>query len=145
MSVRLAIAQVRYMPAILTSRPVKPGRADLRALVVNRLPEAEGEVVLDMLVPDSGRAGREMSLLGVPVDGSRIREPMLVIAGDEDRFIPIAKCRKVAKRYGAPFRMAPGRGHMLILEPGYEEICDWICQWIRESIPAGNSAVAAAR
>jgi pimeloyl-ACP methyl ester carboxylesterase len=143
LSAKLAIAQMRYMPAILTSGVVRPGRADLRALVVNRVPGKEREVILDMLVPDSGRAGREMSLLGVPVDKDRIRVPVLVVAGDHDLFIPLSRSRRVASRYGADLRVAPGRGHMLILEPGFEEICEWIRDWIAhqhldrsEKIPA---------
>jgi pimeloyl-ACP methyl ester carboxylesterase len=132
LSLKLALAQVRYMPAILTSRIVKPGRADLRALVVNRVPEKEREVILDMLVPDSGRAGREMSVLGVPVARERIRAPMLVIGGDDDLFIPLSRVRRVAERYGARLRVAPGRGHMLILEPGYEELCCWMSDWMAE-------------
>lgn len=135
MSLKLAVAQARYMPSILRSRPVIPGRKDLRALVVNRVPEAEREVILDMLVPDSGRAGREMSLLGVPVDPARVTVPALVIAGDADLFIPISRARKVAARYKAPIRVAPGRGHMLIVEPGYEELCAWIDDWIATSVP----------
>jgi non-heme chloroperoxidase len=142
-SLRLAIAQIRYMPAIVTSRPVKPGRSDLRALVVNRVPEKEREVVLDMLVPDSGRAAREMSLLGVPVDRGLVRVPVLVISGDEDLFIPLSRSKRVAARYRAPIRIAAGRGHMLIIEPGYEELCEWIRDWMKnagflrsEKIPA---------
>ena len=136
MSLKLAIAQARYMPAILRSRPVIPGRSDLRALVVNRVPEAERDVVLDMLVPDSGRAGREMSILGVPIDPSSVKVPTLVISGDSDLFIPLSRAKKVAARYGAPIRVAPGRGHMLIIEPGYEEICQWIDGWIQSNVPA---------
>lgn len=130
LSLRLAIAQLRYMPAILSSRPVIPGRSDLRALVVNRVPEPEREVVLDMLVPDSGRAGREMSIWGVPVDRDRVRVPVIVIAGDGDLFIPLSRAVRIAERYGAPLRVAAGRGHMLIIEPGYEELCGWIGEWI---------------
>jgi pimeloyl-ACP methyl ester carboxylesterase len=129
-SLRLAIAQVRYMPAIMRLRLVKPRRADLRELVVNRVPEKERELVLDMLVPDSGRAGREMSILGVPVDRSLVTVPTLVIAGDEDLFIPLSRARRVAARYGAPIRVAAGRGHMLIIEPGFEQICEWIAEWL---------------
>src|ERR1041385_8127385 len=33
LSLRLALAQLHYMPAILTSRAVRPGRGDLQALV----------------------------------------------------------------------------------------------------------------
>jgi pimeloyl-ACP methyl ester carboxylesterase len=120
------------MPAIMLSRPVVPGRSDLRALVVNRLPEAEQDVELDMLVPDSGRAGREMSIWGVPIDRKKMRVPALVIAGDSDLFIPLSRSQRVAARYGAPCHVAPGRGHMLIIEPGYEEICAWIGDWVRK-------------
>jgi pimeloyl-ACP methyl ester carboxylesterase len=132
LSAKLAIAQIRYMPAILASGVVKPGRSDLRRLVVNRVPEKQREVILDMLVPDSGRAGREMSIVGVPVDKDRIRVPVLVISGDQDLFIPLSRSKRVATRYGAELRVAPGRGHMLILEPGFEEICGWIRDWIAE-------------
>jgi pimeloyl-ACP methyl ester carboxylesterase len=145
LSLRLAVAQIRYMPAILGSRPVRPGRKDMRALVVNRVPEQEREVALDMFVPDSGRAGREMSLLGVPVDRDRLRVPVLVIAGDQDLFIPLGRARQVAARYGAPLRVAPGRGHMLIIEPGYEEICAWIEEWLSEVGERKLAAAGAAR
>jgi pimeloyl-ACP methyl ester carboxylesterase len=136
MSFRLAVAQARYMPAILASRAVRPGRADMRALVVNRVPEAERETVLDMLVPDSGRAGREMTLLGVPVDETKVRVPVLVISGNQDRFIPLFRAQRIAERYRAQILVAPGRGHMLIIEPGFEEICYWIEAWLKRTVGA---------
>ena len=129
LSFKLAIHQARYMPAILTSRVVVPGRSDLRILVLNRVPEAEREMLLDLMVPDSGRAALQMSILGVPVDRGQVKVPTLVIAGDQDLFIPLSRGRRVAARYNAPIRVAPGRGHMLIIEPGYEELCDWIADW----------------
>jgi pimeloyl-ACP methyl ester carboxylesterase len=135
LSLNLAMHQAKYMPAILTKRTVVPGRSDLRALVLNRVPEAEQNIVLDMLVPDSGRAALQMSVLGVPVDRKRVKSPVLVIAGDEDRFIPFSRAVRVSERYGAPLRKAPGRGHMLIIEPGYEELCDWIADWLRTTFP----------
>jgi pimeloyl-ACP methyl ester carboxylesterase len=142
LSVKLAIHQAKYMPAILTSRVVVPGRSDIRALVLNRVPEAEREMLLDLLVPDSGLAARQMSVFGVPVDRTRVSVPVLVIAGDQDRFIPFSRSERVAKRYGAPLRTALGRGHMLIIEPGYEEICGWIADWVRATFsePAKRGA-----
>jgi pimeloyl-ACP methyl ester carboxylesterase len=134
LTLRVALAQLRYMPAILASRIVRPGRSDLNSLVLNRVPDAEREVVLDMLVPDSGRAGREMSLLGIPVDRNAVTVPVLVISGDRDRFIPLSRSRRVARRYRAELRVAPGRGHMLIIEPGFEELCEWVASWLRDRI-----------
>jgi pimeloyl-ACP methyl ester carboxylesterase len=133
LSVKLAVHQARYMPAILTSRVVVPGRSDLRALVLNRVPEAEREVLLDMMVPDSGRAALQMSVLGVPVDRTKVTVPVMVIAGDMDLFIPFSRAERVAKRYSTRAINAPGRGHMLIIEPGYEELCEWIAGWIRSA------------
>jgi pimeloyl-ACP methyl ester carboxylesterase len=142
LSLKLAIHQARYMPAILTQRTVVPGRSDLRALVLNRVPEAEREMLLDLLVPDSGRAALQMSVLGVPVDRTRVTVPTLVIAGDEDFFIPFSRAVRVAARYNAPLRRAPGRGHMLIIEPGYEQLCDWIGEWIAATFPASRRGAA---
>jgi pimeloyl-ACP methyl ester carboxylesterase len=136
LSVKLALHQYKYMPAIMTSRVVVPRRSDLRALVLNRVPPAEQEVLLDLLVPDSGRAAREMSVFGVPVDPAEVRAPVLVIAGDTDYFIPLSRSERVAARYKAPIHVAPGRGHMLIIEPGYEQLCDWIGTWVRSTFGA---------
>jgi pimeloyl-ACP methyl ester carboxylesterase len=129
LSLKLAIHQAKYMPAIVTANVVVPGRSDLRALVLNRVPESERETLLDLMVPDSGRAALQMSVLGVPIDRRKVKVPVLVIAGDEDLFIPLSRSERVARRYDAPIRVAPGRGHMLIIEPGYEQLCDWIAEW----------------
>lgn len=142
LSLKLAIHQARYMPAILTSRVVVPGRSDIRALVINRVPESEREMLLDMLVPDSGRAALQMSVLGVPVDRAQVKVPVLVMVGDNDLFIPMSRAQRVAARYGAPIRVAPGRGHMLIIEPGYEELCDWIAEWSQSNFGTVRRGVA---
>jgi pimeloyl-ACP methyl ester carboxylesterase len=129
MTWELAVRQLKYLPAILTSRPVRPSREDVRALVMNRMPPEQQDEVIDRLVPDSGRAGRELSLTGVPVDASRVRCPLLVICGADDKFIPAKTVARVARRYGAPLRVIPGRGHMIVLEPGWRELAGIIAEW----------------
>jgi pimeloyl-ACP methyl ester carboxylesterase len=138
MTWELAVRQLKYLPAIVTSRPVRPSREDIRALVLNRVPPGEQDEVLDRLVPDSGRAGRELSLSGVPIDASLVRCPLLVIAGADDKFIPAKIVSRVARRYGAPLRVMPGRGHMLVLEPGWQELAGIVADWL-----AGISSRAA--
>ena len=88
--------------AILRSRVVTPRREDLREIVLNRVPAADQDAVLDRLIPDSGRAGRDMSITGVPVDPRRVTCPMLVIAAADDRFIPQRIVERVAARYHVP-------------------------------------------
>lgn len=132
MSPRLAIKQLKYLPAIFRSRTVVPAREDLREIVFNRVPASMQDVILDELVPDSGRAGKEMSISGVPVDRDRIRCPMLVIGARDDHFIPVSIAERVAKRYGAPIRILEGRGHMSVVEPGWEALAESVDQWIAE-------------
>lgn len=132
LSPRLAAKQLKYLPAILRSRIVQPAREDLRELVLNHVPSELQDTVLDALVPDSGRAARDMSIMGVPVDVHRVTCPLLVILAGDDHFIPTTIGERIAKRYGAPTRVFDGRGHMLVIEPGWEDVADVADRWIRE-------------
>lgn len=132
LSAKLAIKQVKYLSAILGSKPVVPNRDDLREIVLNRVPRDRQDAVLDQLVPDSGRAGREMSITGVPVDRGRVTCPLLVIGAQEDRFIPKSIAERVARRYQAPIRLLQGHAHMNVLEPGWEAVAEMVSQWVAE-------------
>jgi pimeloyl-ACP methyl ester carboxylesterase len=135
LSPRLAIKQLKYLPSILRSRQVVPDREDLREIVLNRVPRDLQDVILQQLVPDSGRAGREMSLTGVPVDQTRVRCPLFVIGAEEDRFIPKQIAARVAQRYGAPLRILEGHAHMSVVEPGWESVAEIVDAWITEQFP----------
>jgi non-heme chloroperoxidase len=130
LSPRLLMKQLKYLPAILTSRVVTPNREDMRDFVLNCVPAAQQDAMLDAMVPDSGRAGRDMSITGVPVDSARIQCPMLVVAADEDRLIPKPIVEKIAARYGAPLQTMLGHGHLVIDEPGWELAADLIARWL---------------
>jgi pimeloyl-ACP methyl ester carboxylesterase len=132
LSPRVAIKQLKYLPAILRSLPVRPSREDIREIVMNRVPADEQDALLSAMLPDSGRAGREMSITGVPVDATRVRCPILVIAAEHDRFIPRRIVQRIARRYSAPLETVPGRGHMVIVEPGWEQLAARVERWIRE-------------
>ncbi|MGH7618269.1 MAG: alpha/beta hydrolase [Gemmatimonadaceae bacterium] len=132
LSPRVAMLQLKYMPAILLSRVVRPAPEDLRELVLNRIPANQQETLLAAMIPDSGRAGRDMSITGFPVDATRVRCPLLVIAAEHDHFIRPRVVERVARRYGAPFEVARGHGHMLIAEPGWDALADRVERWIGE-------------
>lgn len=130
LSLPLVMRQLRYFPAILLSRPVRPGREDLRALVLNRVPVDEQHALLDLMIPDSGRAGRDMSLAGVPVNAERVKCPVLVVTAEDDRFVPPRVVARVAERYGAPLLTIPAHGHMVIREPEWQDLADRVERWI---------------
>jgi pimeloyl-ACP methyl ester carboxylesterase len=129
---RVAIKQLKYLPRILASRVVDPRREDLREIVLNRVPAELQDAMLDLLIADSGRAARDMSITGVPVDAKRVRCPVLVITADEDRFIPKSVAEKIARRYHAPLQTMLGHGHMVINEPGWETTADSVARWFSE-------------
>jgi non-heme chloroperoxidase len=130
LSAELVIAQLGYLPALLCSGIVRPERHHLRKLVMNRVPAGDQDVLLDAMRPDSGRAGREMSLLGVPVDAARVHCPLLILAGQDDRFIPCRVAEKIAARYGVSAEILPRHGHMIPFEPGWQAIVDQIADWL---------------
>ena len=136
LGLQLLLRMPRYLPALLLSRPFLPTPSDLDALVLNRVPVAERAAIRERLVPDSGRASRQAALgvVSIPEDG--VRNPMLVVTGDCDRFIPARVARQLAARYGAPLHVAKGHGHFLFAEPGWREHASAIMDWIG-TLPRG--------
>ena len=125
--------QLRYLPALLRSKPVVPRFRDMRDLVLNRIAPAEQKAAFSRFVPDSGRAGRQMSFRSVSVDASRVRNsgcPVLVVTSDDDRFVPSRIAEQVAERYHAPVFMARGHGHLMLCEPGWNEGAAFVADWL---------------
>ncbi|MGO9137726.1 MAG: alpha/beta hydrolase [Syntrophales bacterium] len=89
-------------------------------------------------VYESGRAAAEIGFwlfdLGKAtyVDESKVACPVLVIAGSEDRITPSSVVKKTAKKYGAvsTFKEFPNHSHWVIAEPGWEEIAQYIDDWL---------------
>ena len=98
--------------------------------MLNRVPPQLQDAMLDQMVPDSGRAGRDMSITGFAIDATRVRCPVLVVAAEDDRFIPKGIGERVARRYRAPVHMLNNHAHMNILEPGWEQLADHVEGWI---------------
>jgi pimeloyl-ACP methyl ester carboxylesterase len=132
LSPSLLLRMPRYLPALLFSRAFLPRPRDLDALVLNRVPVAEREQHRVRFVPDSGRAARQAALGTTDADLGTTRTPVLVVSGDEDRFVPLGVARRIAQRFDAPLQVAHGHGHFLFGEPGWEselaKILDWVGQ-----------------
>lgn len=139
MSWSLMRRQLRYVPALLRSKSLAPRFADARELVLNKIPTSDQQSVFSHLVPDSGRAGRQLSFGSLAVDARRLREndcPVLVVTSDEDHFIPSPIAQRIAEKYHAPVFMARGHGHLMLREPGWEEAATFIADWIARQVVA---------
>ncbi len=131
----LLLRMVRYLPALLLSRPFIPAARDLDALVLNEVPEDQRPALRDRFVPDSGRAARQTVLGVYDVPLRTLRAPLRVVGADRDRLVPLSVARRLARRYDAPLHVARGHGHFLFAEPGWEAQVSAVLDWI-DALPA---------
>jgi pimeloyl-ACP methyl ester carboxylesterase len=127
MLVRTAI---RHADAILLSRPLLLSWQEANRLTLNGLPCDEQAQVYERLTPESGRAALEVALLGVDVNESRFRCPMLLIAAGKDNTTPAKMVGKIARRYKVECRTYSDHGHMIIMEPGWERVARDMADWL---------------
>lgn len=128
----LLTRQLKYMPDLLLRRPILPARADADVLMFNRTPLADRDAQYARLVPDSGRAGFEMSFGTIAVEEQRVTAPTLVVTGLDDHFVVPRVARALAKKYRATLKEFPTHAHHIITEPGWEKPCDEIILWLNE-------------
>jgi pimeloyl-ACP methyl ester carboxylesterase len=94
-----------------------PSCATCEAIVLNRVPQSERARIHGALVHESGKVYREMIFGSFRVDAQKVRCPVLVVGGSDDRVVSVALLRATAKYYGAALKLYEGRGHWLLEEP----------------------------
>lgn len=140
----LLVRQIKHAPAVLFSRPLMPDRSDAAALMFNRIPPAEHDALLARMVPESGRAGRELSLGVIAVDERRVRVPVLSVTALDDRFVVPRVGRAIARKYGAESIELAEHAHYLLAEPGWERVADAVAGWLERAAASARTAPAAA-
>jgi pimeloyl-ACP methyl ester carboxylesterase len=103
------------------------------------LAEEDQKAVYDRFVYESGRAASEIGFWFLDfkgaskVDESHVSCPVLVVSGAEDRTTPAAVVRKVAHKYKAvsTYKEFENHAHWIIGEPGWEEVAEFISDWLR--------------
>ena len=118
------------MPRILAGRPFVVGPAACSTLALNRMPKAERPAVHAHLTHESGKVYRDLMFGLVKVDAARVRIPVYVAGGAEDRIISAGLTKRTARHYGVQPRIHEGRGHWIIGEPGWETLVDHVAVWL---------------
>jgi non-heme chloroperoxidase len=108
-----------------------------KVLTLNCVPEAEQRTLFERFGPESGLAFFQMFFWmfdqtnATSVDTERVRCPVLCLIGKDDKIVSPASARVTASAYaGSTFWQLDGHGHMLILEPGAEDLARRIAEWI---------------
>jgi len=124
--------QIRHMHELVLRRPIIPSRAEADVLMFNRTPLADRAAQYARLVPDSGRAGFEISVGSIDVREQRVTAPTLVVTGLDDQFVVPRVARALSRKYRAALKEFPTHAHHIITEPGWEKPCDEIILWMNE-------------
>jgi pimeloyl-ACP methyl ester carboxylesterase len=104
---------------------------------LNRVPKDQQRAVFDKFGPESGLAYFEMffwmldAANAAAVDTGAVGCPLLCLSGADDNLVSLATARATASPYrDAQFWEEAGHGHMLVVEPGAEDIARRIAAWI---------------
>lgn len=122
--------QIKYLPRLIASRPLMPDRGDADALMFNRTPVGERAAFYARLVPESGRAGLQLSLGAIGVHASRVSCPVLVVSGTDDQFVVPRVARALSRKYRAPLRTYASFAHHIMSEPGWETPAADVVSWL---------------
>jgi pimeloyl-ACP methyl ester carboxylesterase len=122
--------QVKFIRGLLLFEPLMPDRADADVLMFNRTPIADRDAFFPKLVPESGRAGFQLSIGAMGVHASRVTAPVLVVGGEDDQFVVPRVARALAKKYSAELKMYPSFAHHIMSEPGWEKPCSDVIDWM---------------
>ena len=125
--------QVKYARALIMFEPLLPDRKDADALMFNRTPVADRETFFARLVPDSGKAGLQMSVGTIGVRDSRVSAPMLVVTGRDDQFVVPRVARAIARKYKAPIKEYESFAHHIMVEPGWERPAGDVIEWLSKN------------
>jgi non-heme chloroperoxidase len=89
---------------------------------LNRVPATEQRAVFFWMLDQTGATS---------VATDKVPCPVLCLSGADDKLVSLLTARATAVAYrGAPFWELKGHGHMLLVEPGADQIAERIATWI---------------
>ena len=127
---------------LFSDNPVKLTLKEAQYAVFNNMSEIQQKEEYNKQVFESAKVVKEMGfwpVLGMGnkvthVDEAKIHCPVLVLAGCQDRIIPLPFQRKLAEKLNAEYREFPDMAHYIIGEKGWEDVADYIFVWLNEQL-----------
>jgi len=110
--------------------------------MLKQMPSESWKSIYDRFVYESGRAAFEIGFWlfdskgAARVDELKVTCPVLVIAGEKDRIVPVSVTRKVAEKYKrvSTYKEFSDHSHWVIGEPGWQEITEYIKEWLHQTL-----------
>ncbi len=126
----LRLLRLKYVPLIFLRRPFLFEERDFRRLWFASVPEGQHPDILRRMVPESSYLVREFFDRRVKVHPERFHCAVLVVGGGEDKIVPIASMREMARWLGGDIKEYPDHGHWMMEEEGGERIVRDIHRWV---------------
>lgn len=127
---QLRLLRLKYLPLIFLRRPFLFEERDFRRLWLASVPAGQQPDILRRMVPESSYLVRGFFDRSVEVDPERFHCPVLVVGGGEDKIVPIASMREMARWLGGDIKEYPDHGHWMMGEDSGEEIVRDIHRWV---------------
>jgi pimeloyl-ACP methyl ester carboxylesterase len=110
--------------------------------MLNQMPSESWKSIYDQFVYESGRAAFEIGFWlfdskgAARVDESKVTCPVLIIAGEKDRIVPVSITRKVAEKYKrvSTYKEFSDHSHWVVGEPGWQQIAEYIKEWLHQAL-----------
>lgn len=114
--------------------------------LLHLMPTDQQKTIFDKFVYESGKAATEMGLSFLDthktssVDAAKVKCPVLVIAGSEDRITPASVVEKIAKKYEplSTYKCFENHAHWVIGEPGWQDITGFVSAWLDDVLIIKN-------
>ena len=125
-------------PFVPVNRPVEMSFAQFQYAFVNTLPLDEQRAVYDRYVVPESRGVPTQSLTSIArVDFQKHHAPLLITAGEKDHIVPASLNRTNYLKYKqsgstTDFKEFPGRDHFVIGERGWQEVADYVLDWLKK-------------
>ncbi len=131
----LQLLRLKYFLPVVLRLPICIKEDDFSRHWLGSLPRACHGDVLRRLVPESSYLVQRLFKPQVsPESALVVRCPVLVMAGMDDRVVPVEAVRQRARLLGAEFKEYPDRGHWMVEEEGWEEVVNDIHRWIVQGL-----------
>ncbi|HEY3312918.1 MAG TPA: alpha/beta hydrolase [Anaerolineales bacterium] len=124
-------------PFVSLDSPIEMTFDRFQYTFVNTLPfEEQREAYKKYVVPESRRVPRES--LTAAIDFKKSHPPLLLVAGAEDHIIPASLNKTNYEKYlqsGSitDYKEFAGRTHFIIGQPSWQEVADYVLNWINST------------
>jgi pimeloyl-ACP methyl ester carboxylesterase len=127
-----------FSPFVAPRTPKALSFEEFQQAFVNTLtPEAQKAAFERYVVPESRAVVRDARGEAGRIDFARPHRPLLMIAGVQDRVTPASLNFNNFARYRqrgsiTDFRAFDGQDHFVIVEPGWQEVADFVAYWLEK-------------